>query len=179
MKRDPGSVLRAGRDERQARPADKAAASAKSKIAIGPASEADLGAIVRIEKCAFGQDAWTREAFLSYFAQPHRCVFLLAEKDGKHIGYVIGFFHREGRASVDSLAVLPAYRRRGVARALMKRLKRTLRRHGCITVSLAVRLDNAAAIDLYRQLGFRRDRRINDYYEDGAPAWWMKASLAE
>src|ERR1700688_4541831 len=38
-------------------------------------------------------------------------------------------------------------------------------------MTLMVRLDNPAAIGLYRKLGFERERRINAYYDDGAPAW--------
>jgi ribosomal protein S18 acetylase RimI-like enzyme len=40
-----------------------------------------------------------------------------------------------------------------------------------------VRRENAAAIQLYRGLGFDRIRRINRYYEDGAAAWRMRLPL--
>ena len=45
-------------------------------------------------------------------------------------------------------------------------------------MTLMVRLDNPAAIGLYRKLGFERERRINAYYDDGAPAWSGSRTLA-
>jgi ribosomal-protein-alanine N-acetyltransferase len=150
----------------------------EARTSIRQAAWADVSAIVRIEKKSFGRDAWTREAFLGYFDQPEDCIFLVATTNGKVAGYIIGF-QRGAHAEVDSVAVGPSHRRLGVAAALLKRLKRVLRRRGLTSVSLAVRLNNTGAIQLYRRLGFRRDRRINGYYEDGAPAWRMKAPLAE
>jgi [ribosomal protein S18]-alanine N-acetyltransferase len=46
-----------------------------------------------------------------------------------------------------------------------------------LTMTLTVRLDNTPAIALYRKLGFARERRINGYYDDGAPAWRVRMSL--
>jgi ribosomal-protein-alanine acetyltransferase len=146
------------------------------KIRIQRAAQADIPTIIRIEKASFAAGAWKREDFLRYFSQPERSIFLVAAVDGKVTGYVIGFTTGT-RAEVDSIAVSPSRRGLGIAGRLMIRLKQMLRRRGVTTVSLAVRLNNPAAIGLYRKLGFRRERRINDYYEDGAPAWRMKASL--
>jgi ribosomal protein S18 acetylase RimI-like enzyme len=90
-------------------------------------------------------------------------------------GYALAF-HGKTRAEVDSIAVTPAHRGRGVAAALVKRVIGLLRRRGFGTVSINVRPENEAAIRLYRKLGFQRIRRVNDYYEDRAPAWRMRKS---
>lgn len=145
-------------------------------MVIRRATRHDVAAIVRIEKRSFGDQAWEREAFLDYLGDNEDCVFLVAGKDGGIAGYIIGFGAGKS-AEVDSIAVSPPHRGQGIATALMNRLKRILRRRGIATLRLTVRLDNTAAIDLYRKLGFVRVRRINGYYEDGAPAWRMSASL--
>jgi ribosomal-protein-alanine N-acetyltransferase len=142
-------------------------------ICIRRARSSDIPAILRIEKKSFGGDAWDREAFVDYLAQPDRSVFLVATIKGKIVGYALAF-HAKTRAEVDSIAVAPAQRGQGVAVALMKRIVFRLARRGFKAVSLSVRLENEAAIRLYRKLGFRRIRRINSYYEDGAPAWRMR-----
>jgi ribosomal protein S18 acetylase RimI-like enzyme len=56
--------------------------------------------------------------------------------------------------NVHDLAVLPAHRRRGVARALLAAVEEAARREGAAKVTLEVRLDNAPAQALYRACGF-------------------------
>jgi ribosomal-protein-alanine N-acetyltransferase len=103
-------------------------------------------------------------------------LFLVAVKCEAIAGYAIAM-HNQTRSELDSIAVSPSQRGGGIAAALLNRLIVLLRRRGISTMSLLVRLDNAPAIELYRKLGFRRERRINGYYEDGEPAWRMRASL--
>jgi len=133
----------------------------------------DLPSIVRIENKSFEVDAWDRGLFLDYLALSARSVFLVAAIGGKVVGYALAF-HSRARAEIHSIAVAPAERGRGVAAALLRRIVASLRRRGFRTVSLNVRLENKAAIRLYRKLGFHRVRRVNGYYEDGAPAWRMR-----
>ena len=144
-------------------------------ISIRRARSADLQSILRIEKKSFARDAWDRELFLDYLARPDRSVFLVATIGSAVVGYALAF-HSETRAEVDSIAVAPTARRKGVAVALLKRVIGVLRLRGFRTVSLNVRLENKAAIGLYRMLGFQRVRRVSGYYEDGAPAWRMRKS---
>jgi ribosomal-protein-alanine N-acetyltransferase len=133
----------------------------------------DLPAIVRIEKQSFDRDAWDREMFLDYLAQAERSVFLVAVIGGKVIGYALAF-HSRMRAELHSIAVAPKARGRGVAVALVRRAIRLLGARGLQNISLNVRIENMAAIGLYRKLGFRCVRRVNGYYEDGAAAWRMR-----
>lgn len=140
---------------------------------IRPAHVDDLPSILRIENQSFARDAWDRELFLDYFAQSDRSVFLVAAIDRRVVGYALAF-HSRTRAEIHSIAVTPAERGRGIAVALLRRIVALLRRRGFEAVSLNVRLENKAAIRLYRKLGFQRVRRVNGYYEDGAPAWRMR-----
>lgn len=133
----------------------------------------DLPSILRIERTSFDRDAWDREIFLDYLHRSANSEFLVAAIDRKVIGYALAF-RSETRAEIHSIAVAPAARGRGVAVALLKRILTLLRQQGFQTVSLDVRLENEAAISLYRKLGFERVRRVNGYYEDGAPAWRMR-----
>jgi [ribosomal protein S18]-alanine N-acetyltransferase len=142
-------------------------------MSIRRAHSDDLPSILRIEEKSFAREAWDRELFRDYLARSARSLFLVAIINREVVGYVLAF-RGETRADVDSIAVAPTERGRGVAFALLKRVIGLLRRQGFRTVSLNVRLENKAAIRLYRKLGFQRVRRVNGYYEDGAPAWRMR-----
>jgi ribosomal protein S18 acetylase RimI-like enzyme len=56
---------------------------------------------------------------------------------------------------ISNVAVLPAYRRHGIARALMDAALEHARMRGASRISLQVRNDNAGARHLYETLGFR------------------------
>jgi GNAT superfamily N-acetyltransferase len=57
---------------------------------------------------------------------------------------------------IRDLYVDPAYRRRGVARALLTHVITAARSAGALRVSLQTETDNAAALALYASLGFER-----------------------
>lgn len=92
-------------------------------------------------------------------------MYLLAWVDGQAVGHVLvtpvskyevvrsqlGPF-----PEVNALGVAAAYRRRGVARALMEAALDTAAEMGQARLGLAVEPDNDAAVSLYRTLGFRR-----------------------
>jgi ribosomal-protein-alanine N-acetyltransferase len=136
----------------------------------------DLPAILRIETKSFARDAWSRDQFLDYLADPARCVFLVASIQGTVIAYALAY-HTAIRAEIDSIAVTPRYRRQGIAATLLKRVLNSLRSLGLPAVFLNVRLENESAIRLYRELGFAPIRRIHHYYEDGATAIRMRRML--
>ena len=146
-------------------------------MSIRRACHRDLPSILRIERKSFARDAWDREQFLDYFDQSDRSVFLTATINGIVVGYAVAF-HGQNRAEIHSVAVAPAHRGQGVAMALLKRVIGSLRNRGFGTVSLNVRMENRAAIRLYSRLGFHRVRRVDRYYEDGAPAWRMRRWVA-
>jgi len=80
-------------------------------------------------------------------------LFLVAEVDGQIVGVVLGGWDGR-RGLVYHLAVDPAYRRRGIGRALMEELERRLQAKGCLRCYLLVGSDNEEAIAFYRKLGW-------------------------
>jgi ribosomal-protein-alanine N-acetyltransferase len=71
------------------------------------------------------------------------------------------------------VAADPAFRRRGVGRALMARAIAFARQHGVRLVLLEVRRNNVPAVRLYRLLGFTVARLRSGYYDDGEDALEM------
>lgn len=84
---------------------------------------------------------------------------LLAFVDGRPVGVAICFvgfstFAARPLVNVHDLAVLPAARRRGVARALLAAVEARARARGCCKITLEVLERNARARALYASAGF-------------------------
>ena len=71
-------------------------------------------------------------------------------QDDKFVGAVMGGFDGR-RGLVYHLAVDPAYRHRGIGRALMAELERRLRARGCLKCYLLLVRGNAEAEEFYRR----------------------------
>ena len=80
-------------------------------------------------------------------------LFLIAEKDQKIIGTVLGGFDGR-RGLVYHLAVQQNYRHQGIASALMDELENRLRAKGCLRVYLLVTRDNTEARQYYEKRGW-------------------------
>jgi ribosomal protein S18 acetylase RimI-like enzyme len=74
--------------------------------------------------------------------------------DDRLRGLVLTTTLQRDTAHIAQLAVDPAYRRRGLARALVEEASRRAGAAGCWRVTLLVADDNTAARDLYAALGF-------------------------
>jgi [ribosomal protein S18]-alanine N-acetyltransferase len=96
---------------------------------------------------------------------------IVGEADGAIVAYGV-LMMGPGEAQVLNLTVAPKARRRGLARALLRRFLDDALRLGAEQCFLEVRLSNAAAIALYRAEGFVPVARRAAYYPaaDGAGA---------
>jgi len=106
----------------------------------------------------------TREEVLKLLREP-AAVLLVAEADGRLVGTVIGGW--DGwRGNIYRLAVSPAYRRRGLARALVAEDDRLLHHMGARRISALVERDHPWATDFWDSLaasGYRHDERMRRY----------------
>jgi mycothiol synthase len=71
-------------------------------------------------------------------------------------GSATGFVHATSgsRARIHSLVVAPAFRGRGLGRALLLYAIEALQRDGAVALMLGVRAENAPAVELYQHLAF-------------------------
>ena len=91
-------------------------------------------------------------------------------------GFAIMRFEAE-EAHLSLLAVHPFYRRRRIARNLLKRLEASARAAGLGEVRLEVRTGNEAALEFYRRLGYRAVLRLPGYYGGRESAFRMARVL--
>jgi len=100
------------------------------------------------------------EAVIRHKLTVQRELFLVAQLDGRLAGTVLGGYDGH-RGWVDSLAVRPDLRRRGVGTALMRHVERELASRGCPKINLQVLATNAATVAFYEKLGYSVEERIS------------------
>ncbi|MCR4420498.1 MAG: ribosomal protein S18-alanine N-acetyltransferase [Clostridia bacterium] len=135
-----------------------------------------LDGVLEIERSSF-PTPWRRQAFLSEIHQNDLAYYIVALWNHRVVGYA-GMWIILDEAHITTLAVHPAFRGRGIGRRLLAHLLRQARDRGTQEVSLEVRVSNAVAQGLYRQLGFAPVGVRPGYYEDtGEDAIIMRRSL--
>jgi mycothiol synthase len=111
-------------------------------------------------------EQWSSDAFGRETFDPS--LVWLAEEDGELAGFSVNGWHFSGDLQfgwIGSLGVLPQWRRRGLATALLHQSFRDFRRRGATRVGLGVDAQNTTgAVRLYERVGMQVARR-NDTYE--------------
>jgi len=125
----------------------------------------DLGSIEEIERASY-PTPWSRSMFAGELAKPSSiCLGAVDADRDELVGYLIISRYVDAW-HVMNIAVAPAYRRKGIARALMERLFEVTERDARRGYTLEVRVSNDAAISLYEALGFRARGIRRGYYTD-------------
>jgi N-acetylglutamate synthase len=88
-----------------------------------------------------------------------RAVFLLAEAGRLLVGVIIGT-HDGRKAWINRLAVVPAFRRRGIARLLVREVERRMEALGLDITAALVESDNRASLRFFREIGYVHDPEI-------------------
>jgi len=143
----------------------------------------DLDALHRLEQGAFEGDRFTRRQLWHLLNRAHAETWVIErEPEGDAPGRLLGygtllFRHGSRRARLYSFCVHPEARGSGLGRHLLETLEAAARARGSERLGLEVRADNRVALGLYRRMGFRLERWLPDYYEDGCAGWQMVKEL--
>lgn len=131
-------------------------------IELRPANGRDLGWIESLERECFSLP-WTREQ-LEHQINGSGSLLLVACCGGEPAGYMgLDFVLDEGY--VTNVCTAPAFRRRGVASALIDGVTARGRELGLSFITLEARVSNAAARSLYAGKGFIEAGIRPGYYE--------------
>ena len=121
-------------------------------------NEENLKDAVFIEKVCFSTP-WNKDALAQELKTP--CSHLYAAfEEGRAAGYA-AVYCVESEADIARVAVLPEYRRRGIAASM---LLYALKDIGADTAFLDVRESNLPALRLYESLGFEKTGVRKNYY---------------
>lgn len=126
--------------------------------------------VARLEGVCF-QDPWSERSIASELENP-LSLWLVAMEEDRLLGYV-GSQTVLDETDMMNVAVDPAARRQGVARALIQELTAQLKQRGSRKLSLEVRASNLGAIRLYESLGFARLGCRPGYYRNPREDAWI------
>lgn len=103
-------------------------------------------------------------------------VYVIAEIDESPVGFAGDWCVAE-EAQIMRVGVIPDCRKQGIGKQLIDALMDDARQKGCVTMTLEVKSQNAAAIALYERCGFQRVGKRPSYYADGSDALLMTSEL--
>lgn len=130
---------------------------------IVPMNEHHVPQIALLERECFA-DPWSQQSIASELHNP-LSLWLVAQEGQTLLGYV-GSQTCLDETDMMNIAVSPASRRQGVARALIEALVSALREHGSKQLTLEVRASNGPARQLYESLGFLQVGLRKNYYRN-------------
>lgn len=150
---------------------------------LRPATSHDLDALYRLEQSAFAGDRFSRRQLWHLLNRAHAVTWVVErEAEGLSPARLLGygtllFRHGSRRSRLYSFCVHPDARGGGLGRQLLECLEGEARARSSARLGLEVRADNRVALKLYRRMGFRLERWLPEYYEDGCAGWQMTKDL--
>lgn len=140
----------------------------------------DIPVLASYEKELFPYSPWSTAQFKEEFAGIPTTRFMsVAEADNQIVGYCGVFLPAPGvEADVLTIAVLPDFRRQGIAREFMRQIEEWAKDRGASALMLEVERSNSAAIGLYKSLGYLQISVRMDYYGPGQDAFVMRKEFS-
>ena len=139
----------------------------------------DVPALVGIEKEVFPESPWSAAQFREELSGvPKSRRYLVAHEQGVIVGYA-GVALAGDVADIHNIAVIPSYRKRGIASQLLDELERWAISKGVTALMLEIREGNQEAFPLYQKRGYAVISRRDNYYAPGIHALIMRKELAD
>lgn len=137
-------------------------------LRLREATPEDAPRLLEVEQRSFPSDR-IKPRQMRYLLTRARAVVRVAEVDGEVAGYAMVLTPAAPRpARLYSIAVDPAFRKSGIARALLDACLADVRERGYRRMVLEVRAHDTPVRDFYRRAGFQPLSELPGYYADGA-----------
>lgn len=127
------------------------------------ATDSDADAIVAIEESAMS-NPWHKDNYLEAIHSDHAFV-VVASEDDAIAGFAV-FYLTPPESELPDIVVAEAYRKRGIAKALLHYAFDQLQSKKVDTVFLEVRVSNTPAHTLYTSLGFEEIGKRKYFYSN-------------
>ena len=116
-------------------------------------------------------------SLFNFFYETYTQGFIVAEKDHKIIGFLIGVQMKQEKGKILMLSVTENFRRQGIGSKLLTEYLQKIQNKKIKTVELEVRTDNKKAIKFYEKCGFKIKRKLAQFYQNGEDAYTMVKEL--
>lgn len=124
----------------------------------------DMPEVMNIEAECFGDHAWDEDDFIRALRQ-RNCIGMVAEHDNKIVGFMIYELAKDYIHILD-FAVDEGSRRRGVGKAMTKKLSSKLSQQRRKRIVLEIRETNLSAQKFFGVMGYRATRVESGFYDD-------------
>lgn len=145
----------------------------------------DLDQVININKETLPEN-YPERFFRTIFAELPSA-FQVCQLEGIILGYTMArietglshysIFHRAKKGHTVSIAVKPTYRRKGIAKRLLKESITAMINQGATELFLEVRESNIAAVNLYKTMEYEIVKEIRHYYRDHESAYLMARKI--
>jgi len=134
------------------------------EVHVVPMRRRHLRSIVRIEAQVYPRP-WSHSLFVSELALRSTRAYLVAKVGREVVGYA-GLMMSMTDGHVTTIAVDPAWQRRGIGTRLLLALAREAIERRATALTLEVRLSNKGAQEMYKRFGFTAVGVRKGYYAD-------------
>lgn len=152
-------------------------------LQIRHAEDSDIRNLVCLENECFRtyykEHRFSEAEFIDYLYKK-QTILLAAILNSSVIGYVAGSVKTSRSqllARLDSIAVFPKFRRKGVGKQLMQSFVEEAKQQTCKRIILEIAAINENGILFFSRLGFRRIRRLPEYYGEGLDGVLMRLDI--
>ena len=125
----------------------------------------DLRKLVRLEERAFTVGPYSAD-MLRYALSESGDMAFKVEDEEEIIAYIMACPVSDSSLDIESVAVDPEYRGKGLAKALFRHIEDIAKQRGYEKIVLEVREHNREAIGLYEKLGFKKTEFLKNYYSE-------------
>lgn len=140
---------------------------------LRPYRKQDFEAVFQLDVTCFAPEFQFSRAAMQRFLSSRHARSMVAESGGRLVGVCLVHLERNSTSMagyVVTLDVDPAFRRMGLARAMLLRSEADAQAEGCSAMLLHVFVGNAGAIAFYEGLGYRPAHTVVDFYGSGLDA---------
>ncbi len=138
----------------------------------------DLDAVAALDLAAFGDDAWSREAFRRELDENRLAHYFVLESAEGALWGALGCWSVIDEIHIVTISVYPTRQGAGLGEVLALRAAELAEEMSAATITLECRESNAPARALYQKLGFERAGRRRRYYSDGEDALILTVEAA-